>query len=683
MSSEKYIPRLVPENYMLDISPVCNLKCPDCPTGARKEGLTKGIMTLDAFERFFEMVAGNVKNIAFYNWGEPFLNKYFLDMVKICTSHNVVTEIDTNLSATDFSDDDAFNIIKSGLTIIRPSIDGISQEIYEKFRVGGDLSRVMKNIRKLIAAKKELGAPTIIYFKFIVSSYNEHEVQGALDLAESLDVPVRFALLRSARQGCSSSYHQRPQMLQSINQKYYDFCKAHGIGKLGVFKTISDGIALHESLGVVCHQPFDTMIINWNGDVYPCCAVYGDRYALGNIFESNVEAVWNGMHYDKCRTFLKNFGPIQNGDSVCETEKCPISPKYDKLSYSNPKKAIIHIGAHKTGTTSIQLQLHDNSRKLKDINVNYPMDFDHFDNKGWFGQHAIAKALRQGPGVDKNMLERYANVLDKISHLSRDTDTILSSEDFSLLSLEQITKLKELLDGFECHIVFYVRRQDESSQSLYQTAVIHNKYSHDFEYFFKNSAWHFDYYTIATLWEKVFGHNRIHVRCFDRRSFKGGDVVKDFVHVVEGILGRSLGHGAWKIRIPESNKGLPMHVIALVRYYNSFPDAEPAIQSLVELSRILYGTAKIKHDIIPPSMRRRVIDQFEEGNIKLCKEFLGSSEDKNMFDNTETSETDKEWIDAHSGRGFQLKQLALDATNLIKNLENELDSLRSSAEKFK
>lgn len=311
-------PRM-PENYIVDVSTICNLRCPDCPTGARSVGLTNGMMSLESFQAFFAMAKGYVKNICFINWGEAFLNKDFLDIVNICSSNGVYTETDTNLSFRELSDEDATRIIASGISTIRPSIDGLTQKVYESYRVGGNCKRVLENLRKLIVANRRLGSPCTIYFKFLVSGFSEHQVPDALAFAEELGIVVRFALLRSSREGTWSSYHRDPQKMIEANARFYTFYEEQGLGQHGVFQTkMWKESPLHKSLGIVCHQPFDVMVVNWNGDVMPCCAVYGDKFSLGNVFESGIEQVWNGEAYEKCRTFLKNYGPKQNTCSVCE-----------------------------------------------------------------------------------------------------------------------------------------------------------------------------------------------------------------------------------------------------------------------------------------------------------------------------------------------------------------------------
>ena len=58
----------------------------------------------------------------------------------------------------------AQEIIESGLKKLIISVDGSSQEIYEQYRINGNLSKVKKGILNLVDAKNKVGSkyPKII-----------------------------------------------------------------------------------------------------------------------------------------------------------------------------------------------------------------------------------------------------------------------------------------------------------------------------------------------------------------------------------------------------------------------------------------------------------------------------------------------------------------------------------------
>ena len=69
------------------------------------------------------------------------------------------------------------------------SIDGVTQEVYETYRVGGRLDRVMDNLNLLAEAKREMGSATPhVEWQFIVMRQNEHQMDEARALAGRMAV---------------------------------------------------------------------------------------------------------------------------------------------------------------------------------------------------------------------------------------------------------------------------------------------------------------------------------------------------------------------------------------------------------------------------------------------------------------------------------------------------------------
>jgi hypothetical protein len=67
-------------------------------------------------------------------------------------------------------------------------VDGFSQETYERFRVGGDLKLVKSNLERAAKIRDRLGLETRIVYKFLIFSWNEHEVADAQRYAARLGI---------------------------------------------------------------------------------------------------------------------------------------------------------------------------------------------------------------------------------------------------------------------------------------------------------------------------------------------------------------------------------------------------------------------------------------------------------------------------------------------------------------
>lgn len=84
--------------------------------------------------------------------------------------------------------------VESGLDRLIISIDGTTQDVYENYRVGGQLSKVIEGTKNIVKWKKELQSKTPhIIFQFLVVKPNEHQVEDVKKLGKELGVDeVRF-----------------------------------------------------------------------------------------------------------------------------------------------------------------------------------------------------------------------------------------------------------------------------------------------------------------------------------------------------------------------------------------------------------------------------------------------------------------------------------------------------------
>jgi hypothetical protein len=69
------------------------------------------------------------------------------------------------------------------------SIDGVTQPVYERFRLNGDLELVFSNIRKLVDAKRRLRKRTpVLAWKFLAFEHNAYEIPLAARMAREIGV---------------------------------------------------------------------------------------------------------------------------------------------------------------------------------------------------------------------------------------------------------------------------------------------------------------------------------------------------------------------------------------------------------------------------------------------------------------------------------------------------------------
>ena len=167
----------------------CNLRCVTCPV---TEGLKRvsGHMNVELFKKIIDDLGSYLLLILLWDWGEPFLNPSIYEM--IAYAHNQRIKLVASTNGHIFAmGDHAQNVVASGLDALIFSVDGITQETYERYRVGGRLESVVEGIRKVVAEKRRQRSWTpILNFRFIVMKHNEHELGDLENFARSLKVDM-------------------------------------------------------------------------------------------------------------------------------------------------------------------------------------------------------------------------------------------------------------------------------------------------------------------------------------------------------------------------------------------------------------------------------------------------------------------------------------------------------------
>lgn len=274
----------------LSIEPTtsCNLRCPECPSGLRSFTRPTGNLHTGLFQNIIDELHPFLTNLTFYFQGEPFLHPHFLDMVSYASEKGVYQTTSTNAHFLD--PESARAVIKSGLDRIIISVDGLTQETYEKYRIGGKLSKVIEGTRNLIEARKQARAlRPFIVFQFLVVRHNEHEINALYQLAEDLgvdSVKIKTAQIYEYQDGSS---------LIPENPKYSRYVKGE-----------NEKWKIKSAWENKCWKMWSSSVVTWDGRVLPCCFDKDGKYVMGNLTDQSFASIWNGERYQQFRAGILN-----------------------------------------------------------------------------------------------------------------------------------------------------------------------------------------------------------------------------------------------------------------------------------------------------------------------------------------------------------------------------------------
>lgn len=141
----------------LELSSVCNLRCPMCYTITEefKSKVKKGFMDFDLYRKIIDEVAGKVYAIRLSFRGEPTLHKQFVEAVTYAKSRGV-REVSFLTNGSRLEGEFAREIIKAGADWITISIDGTHAE-YENIRRPLKFQDTLRKLEEFKAVKEELG----------------------------------------------------------------------------------------------------------------------------------------------------------------------------------------------------------------------------------------------------------------------------------------------------------------------------------------------------------------------------------------------------------------------------------------------------------------------------------------------------------------------------------------------
>jgi MoaA/NifB/PqqE/SkfB family radical SAM enzyme/SAM-dependent methyltransferase len=275
MTAKQKFEILKPKIFMVETILGCNLKCPECAIGADIIQRKKGTMSYTEFLTIADKIKPYCEYLYLHIWGEPTLN---CDIYKIIEYASSFTRTNISTNANTLTEEKAEMLIKSGVNDLIVSIDGFSQKVYEKYRVGGSAKKALLALKQLTDINQKLGGKVNISPQFIVFKHNEHEMDAFKDFCHSIGLKPSFkspyTRTDSAYQQSADKCYQRPQY--------------------------QDVMHLQDAMRS-CGDPKEVFTILLDGTSVMCCYDHDGITNYGNIYEQDVLDIWNSVRYKNDR----------------------------------------------------------------------------------------------------------------------------------------------------------------------------------------------------------------------------------------------------------------------------------------------------------------------------------------------------------------------------------------------
>jgi radical SAM protein with 4Fe4S-binding SPASM domain len=300
---------------MIAIEPTnrCNLKCEFCARIYWDEAENpEDDIPVELFDKIVPMLEYSPK-VILQIFGEPLLSKTFYTMLERVKQYGCYVTFNSN--GVLLNRKNCEKLVRLGTDEIAVSIDGT--ETFKEIR-GIPVQKLVNNITTLNEVKAELGSSRPeISIAMVAMRKNVHETVELVEIAASLGVRSMYV----AHMEAHADYLVDELLFNHVElaQTHFDIARARA-------KEIGVNLVLPplDKTEYFCHFPFDSLWVNWDGSVRPCCrAVYADTIQVGNLYKSTWQDIWNGDMMKKLRlSLLKGEEMIEFCEKCSHRELC-------------------------------------------------------------------------------------------------------------------------------------------------------------------------------------------------------------------------------------------------------------------------------------------------------------------------------------------------------------------------
>lgn len=299
-----------------------------------------------------------------------------------------------------------------------------------------------------------------------------------------------------------------------------------------------------------------------------------------------------------------------------------------------PRKLYLHIGTGKAGSTTIQ--------RYFGTDKTLPFGYDQIEAFGLSNASKIAMAV--GTDIARRFwIEETGQLtpaeMDRIAaelwpaaeaelarsdstHFVASSEYIISHYGFDRSAIEA---LKQALDRLfdEVVLVLYLRNQLDFLKSFYAQSVKSlmrsTKSYREFVASVDDIRFLWDYAALLDLWADVFGADKLRIAVFDRRNFRDGDLIRDFltrIDVSEDFLDAHTISAEAKVL----NVSPSYTQIRLVRLLNM---VEPYVPyDIIRGKLVMQPALEFKGIGFPERYDRMLLDRVAAGNARINATYL-------------------------------------------------------------
>lgn len=324
----------IPLRYFFELTYLCNLNCPYCYVGAerKKDELTT--------QEWFNII----EQIPFYSivtlvGGEPLIRKDFVQILEK-TAKKTLGKIHVVTNGILITDEIINAFIRTKMMLLSVSLDGYGANHDKNRNKEGIFDTIIANLENL-NAKKGTSNP-MVDIKTIVLENNLDDLPKLYKLCEDMNfefLSISFLRNNDLKQNSilretfgeefyAQKYPIKPYFdMEHFKEIYKEIESMKGKTKIRFSPKFEGKDALEkiekffsydenkpiQEIYEPCLYPYSNMMINPQGDVYPCLSL-----KIGNVREKSLKEIFNMPQYRCFRKNLKASKVFESCQMCCE-----------------------------------------------------------------------------------------------------------------------------------------------------------------------------------------------------------------------------------------------------------------------------------------------------------------------------------------------------------------------------
>ena len=305
----------------LKITPRCNLRCNFCLFW--RSPPAEELTTAEACRVLDEAADLDCRKVHF-SGGEPLLREDIAELAARGVSRGLRVSITSN--GTLLTRELAMALLEAGVRGFSISVDSTTPRLHDRLRgVPGAHKAVLRGLRNLQRARHKLRARVKVRLNTVLTRHNYQEYPDLVALAGELGVDEITPI--PVDEGGKPRNRLLPAQLEEYNeaiapavaelrQQYGFSCAPNFIYPFGRRSAdLREAAEVRYARGYfdghLCYAPWLYLLVNWRGDVFPCCMTRDKIPALGNVRQQSLADIYLGEPFMALRqAFLSERLPL-------------------------------------------------------------------------------------------------------------------------------------------------------------------------------------------------------------------------------------------------------------------------------------------------------------------------------------------------------------------------------------